>query len=143
MKNVPPPARLLGLAGLLPTLAAVALAVTGRPDFTALAQQVGAIYGAVILSFVGGAWWGLAARSGDAALGGWLVVSVLPSLLAALVIYLLTPAAIAALGLAFLCALAIDHRLVADGVAPTWWFALRLPLSGGMGVLHLVLAALL
>ena len=60
---VPPVARWLGYAGLLPqALAFVAVAageVGGR--FTALALSYA--YAALILSFLGGMWWGLAAQA--------------------------------------------------------------------------------
>lgn len=142
MSTVPPVAIYLGAAGLLPTISALALVVSGRADLAALGFQVGTIYGALILSFIGGTWWGLAARGGTDALGGWLSVSVLPSLFAAVVLYLLDPVAVAALGAAFLVTPLVDRRLQAAGLAPHWWPRLRMPLSFAMGGLHLGLAAL-
>jgi hypothetical protein len=58
---------------------------------------------------------------------------------------LLVPPATGLLVLAaiFASLLPTDRRLVADGVAPSWWMALRRPLSWGMAVLHLVGAAIL
>lgn len=80
-------ARLLGYAGLLPQVAAVLLIVTGVPqgcrDLAAIRCTFGYVsamaYGLLILSFLGGMWWGFAMRR--EADQGWLAATaVLPSL---------------------------------------------------------------
>jgi hypothetical protein len=144
MSDRPPvSAAVLGAAGLLPTLAALAVSAFGPEAAAAMAWRGGAAYGATILAFVGGAWWGLAAARAPAdRLGGWLAVSVLPSLHAALVLAVLSPLAVAALGVGFMALIPVDRRLADGGLAPAWWMTLRLPLSLAMGVLHLALAAL-
>ncbi len=140
---VPSAARSLGAAGLLPTLAALAAVAFGGPALAAAGFAIAAIYGAAILSFLGGAWWGIAAaRAPEHRLGALLAVAVLPSLLAAGALWALSPLAVAVLGLAFLGAPAVDRLLLAEGFAPPWWLSLRLPLSAAMGVLHLAVAAL-
>lgn len=72
--------RLLGLGGLLPFLITTAgLWMRGDERFL----QVGVLYGAVILSFMGGVQWGfaLAARDGEGG-PGRLLWSVMPPLIA-------------------------------------------------------------
>jgi hypothetical protein len=82
-------------------------------DAAAFALFAGPAYGALIASFIGGAWWGLAAnRAEGAALTCWLVASVLP-MLAAWVALLLPPQA----GL----------LLLAGAGGGAWWWINREP----------------
>lgn len=134
----------LGLSGLLPQLLCAAL-IFGHVDawrFTAEAMAY--FYAAVILSFLGGLWWGLAARADR--VPGWLwVAAVIPSLIA---FFSAWPWAVGepwpgpsmtVLGLGLIGALAVDWRLVRDGLAPGWWLRLRVPLSLGLGGLTLAI----
>ena len=142
LAGIPRMALWLGPLGLLPFLAgalAAWLLPAERLPGTILAL---AAYGAVILSFLGGVHWGLAAPAGRAPQLGF---SVLPSLVAW--VALLTanlPALDAAL---WLLAAAFAIMLVCDLVAagreltPEWYPRLRLPLSLG-AVLCLAAAAL-
>lgn len=139
--TVPGPARLLGGAGLLPTVACFAAMLAAPPAVAGPSGAVAVAYGAAILSFLGGAWWGLASRGPIRDLTPWLAVSVLPSLLAAGLLLAPVPAAAALLGAAFLASPLVDRRLDRAGLAPDWWLRLRLPLSVGMGVLHLAISA--
>lgn len=79
--TMPLPARLLGFAGLVP-FAFGALAVCFQPDIRAEAAVALIVYGAVVLSFLGGIRWGFAIMEGGEA--GWDAygLSVLPSLMA-------------------------------------------------------------
>ncbi len=88
------------------------------------------------------AWWGLAARA-EAVAPRLLALSVLPSLTAWPAVLMPPATGLLLLALVFAALLPTDRRLVADGVAPGWWMALRLPLSWGMAALHLAGAALL
>jgi hypothetical protein len=137
---LPPAARLLGLAGLLPSIAMVAVLLL-RPEHAAWAAAAGLAYGATIASFVGGAWWGLAARA-EKVEPRLLVLSVLPSLTAWPALLVPPATGLLVLALVFAALLPTDRRLVADGVAPGWWMALRVPLSLGMAALHLAAAVL-
>lgn len=138
-------ARVLGAAGLLPQLAALTTLMVGNPadPFSALALAYA--YAALILSFLGGMWWGLAAQ----ALGtvpGWIwVAAVTPSLVA---LASALPWAVGAtwpgpslamLGVALLAALVVDFKLAALDLCPRWWLGLRVPLSVGLGVMTLAL----
>ena len=139
--------RLLGLAGLLPQLAAV-LVLFGRDPathFTALALAYA--YAALILSFLGGLWWGLGARAEHPPAWLW-IAAIAPSLVA---LASAVPWAVGepwpgpsliVLGAALLAALVIDREVARRDLAPPWWLALRVPLSVGLGVLTLVAGAM-
>lgn len=133
--------RMLGYAGLLPQIAVVAVLLSGSQWWRFAALSIGYAYAALILSFLGGMWWGLAARGPDRALPWIWLAAVAPSLLA-LATFLpwafgatWPGPSLAVLGLALLASLLVDRRLVADDLAPAWWMALRLPLSIGLGLL--------
>lgn len=135
---------LLGAAGLAPALIAVVATLWGPVEWRSAAAHAMAAYAAVILSFLGGAWWGLGS-SGEASmrppLAAVLMVSVLPSLAAwgALLVELV--AGLTLLGLLFLVVLPGDAWLTRTRMAPGWWTRLRVPLSLGMSALSLVTAA--
>lgn len=147
MPTMPPAARFLGFAGLLPQLACLAAAWLGPPEWRWSALAIGWGYAALILSFLGGLWWGLAAGSPDEARRApqWLwVAAVTPSLLA-LGTYLpwvfgaqWPGPSLFVLGIAIVASVLVDLRLVT--VRPTWWMSLRLPLSFGLGTTTILLA---
>ena len=140
-RPIPPAARWLGYAGLLPQVAVVATLCTGNvaSRFTALAT--GFAYAALILSFLGGTWWGLAAQAGPRAHKWIWTVSVAPSLIALLAAVPWTTGdrwpgpSLLLLGLSLIGALLVDYRLYRLEIAPGWWLRLRIPLSGGLGLL--------
>lgn len=138
-------ARLLGYAGLLPQVAVLALIVFGRPAVAYdLPFMAAFAYPSLILSFLGGIWWGFAMRrdQGQARLAALAVVpSLIP--LALIPIAIRSSAwALAALGGAILLTLFVDRHLTATGEAPEGWISLRAPLSLGLGGLT-ILAGLL
>lgn len=128
---VPRPAFWLGLAGLIP-FAGLAMLLWLVPAWRDWASPMLTGYGVVILSFMGGCRWGLAAAGmGDGASLKPLAISVVPALYAWLVALL--PHADAQVLLAFgvLALLTADLMLARSGGAPAWWPALRWPLSLG------------
>jgi Protein of unknown function (DUF3429) len=141
--TLPPPARTLGLMGLLPQLAAVfEVATDGEWRWVALALGFG--YAALIFSFIGGLWWGLALASERKA--GWMFgAGVLPSLIALAAFAPWTlgmewpgPSLIligACLGISPL----VDHAIARDIMLADGWLRLRWLLSGGLGVLTIAL----
>jgi hypothetical protein len=140
--SVPAMVRWLGIAGLLPSLVAVALLLLPvAREVQQLAAQAGAVYAAIILSFLGGTWWGLAARASDVPAGTW-VLAVLPSLAAWALLMALAPARIVAIGVLLLVCLMVDRLLVAQGIAPAWWMRLRIPLSLALGASTILLGFL-
>src|SRR5208282_5305713 len=79
-RAMPLPARVLGVAGLIP-FALGALAVNFAPEIKAEAAATLLLYGSVILSFLGGIRWGFAVLEEEKA--GWAYgLSVVPSLAA-------------------------------------------------------------
>lgn len=144
---------MLGYAGLLPNLVALgwALALRGNPGGApvvyALAMSA-QVYAALILSFLGGMWWGVAAlRVAPGRLWPWLAMAVAPSLWAAAAFLSAwiapPPLGIAlVLGAGLVLALFGDARLVRAAMVPAWWMRLRAPLSIGLAV-ETVAAALL
>ena len=149
---IPPMSALvLGYAGLLPPLAGIVARslelATGHPPTRASALLLvgGLIYGGLILSFLGGTWWGAAcARRQGPALRRWLVVSVMPSLVAllCLVAGIANARGGALLALALATTPLVDRTLAIEGLVPRWWMALRLPLSFGLALEMLALAML-
>jgi hypothetical protein len=137
---VPRAALWLGLYGLLPSIGVLGVMLV-LPEWRGFAAWVGVAYGAVIASFVGGAWWGLAcARAPAESLARHLLFAIVPSLVAWPAVLVPPATGYLALALLFLVLLPMDRRLQGDGSAPPWWLRLRRPLSLGMAGLHAVAA---
>ena len=142
MQPVPTLPRWLGLAGLLPQFTCVAVLYAGPAEWREAALAIAFAYAALILSFLGGMWWGIAAAAPAAQRRrtlGWLwIAAVLPSLvaLACFLPWALDWAwpepSLVMLGGALLVSLGVDAKLGA--LAPRWWMALRVPLSTGLGL---------
>lgn len=132
---IPRPALILGWLGVLP-FAALALfaAVDGVVPRAAAADAL-MLYAAIILSFMGGAQWGLAMTGVDrkaAGMGVRLAISVLPALAAFGLSFLPGPLALLGFAGMFIALLAYDIAAARAGIAPSWYPALRLQLSGAV-----------
>lgn len=136
---LPPAARVLGWLGLLPPAAALAAAHLAPPPEAAFAIRLGALYAGLILSFLGGAWWGLATQGPPDMAWRLYGVAVLPSLAALALLANPGAPAIMLLGGLILASVLVDIGLDGRGLAPAGWLALRLPLSVGLGSLTLLL----
>jgi hypothetical protein len=140
---IPRPTLLLGWAGVIP-FALLTITIMLGVEVSSLDPR-GALraYGAVILSFLGGAQWGvLLPRNQEEVSLSWRYgVSVLPALLS--FSCLLAPHALGLVGLVagFLGLLAYDLSTVHRSLAPGWYGKLRLQLTGAVVVL-LTIAAL-
>lgn len=142
MQPVPALPRWLGVAGLLPQFTCVAVLYAGPAEWREAALAIAFAYAALILSFLGGMWWGIAAAAPAAqrrkALGWLWIAAVLPSLvaLACFLPWALDWAwpepSLVMLGGALLVTLGVDAKLGA--LAPRWWMTLRVPLSTGLGL---------
>jgi hypothetical protein len=128
--RIPPAALALGLGGVLPFLAGALAVAWGWPS-PALPPPSVALqaYGAVILSFLGGARWGLALHLADsrqrAATLAW---SVLPSLAAWAALLQPPSTGLPVLAALFLVAGLADLNITALG-APPWYRRLRVLLT--------------
>lgn len=144
MLRLPLAVAALGWAGLLPALAATIAVIAGPVEWREVAAAAGASYAALILSFLGGSWWGLAAASRAAPpREAALAVAVLPSLAGWMALMLDRGAGLMLLGLLFVAVLPGDSWLARAGLAPAWWLRLRVPLSLGMASAALVMGGAL
>ncbi|WAC59732.1 DUF3429 domain-containing protein [Brevundimonas sp. SL130] len=140
---LPPLARILGFAGLLPQAAAVAVLIFGGPDVRFAALSLAYAYAALIFSFLGGVWWGLAATARAQAPRWVWIAAVAPSLLALATVWPWASGqtwpgpSLIVLGVCLAASLTVDLRLKAAGLTPQGWLALRAPLSLGLGALTL------
>ena len=145
--NISPPsdAQTLGFAGLLPQLAFLLTATFAGPQYHFAALALGYAYAALVFSFIGGMWWGVAAATPTAPRWLWLA-AIAPSLIALISFVPWTigekwpgPSLIL-LTMGIAGSLLVDRRAMQAELAPPWWMTLRWPLSGGLGLLTLALA---
>jgi hypothetical protein len=131
--TVPKPASTLGLAGLTPFLALSLLVLATSGETGAWALRALVLYGAVILSFLGGCRWGFAAAGmGAGPTLPLLGLSVAPALAAwAAVLFLPMSLAAGVLAVCFGAVYLSDVALTKQGGAPAWWPRLRLPPTVG------------
>ncbi|WP_068118144.1 DUF3429 domain-containing protein [Tropicimonas marinistellae] len=137
MKAIPRTALLLGLAGLIPFLWGVVtrfspamhdltLALAG-PRF--VAPYILLYYGTIILAFMSGVLWGFAARADTHAASLGYALSVVPALWAFLFTGTGPVSTALYLIVGFVGVLGIDWLFWSNGLTPSWWMALRIPLT--------------
>ena len=127
---------LLGFGGLLPPLGLILVGQLGGPASHGI-EFWGVIYGGLILTFLGGAWWAFASRFPPRNLPvGILILSVLPSLITfAIMVMLFSFAALSPMiagliigGLILMSPL-VDAWIARRRHTPRWWMTMRVPLS--------------
>lgn len=137
LSDVPRSAVWLGFAGLLPFLWGLGT-IWLAPLHALTMESVGArfvgpyvllAYGTIILAFMSGVLWGFAARAEGALQATGFTLSVIPALWAFFFVGGGTNAAAANLIAGFLGVLAIDALFWRNGLTPSWWMALRIPLT--------------
>lgn len=135
--RIPSAPALLGYAGVLPFAALALTFVLGGSALGDLALRAFLVYGAVILSFLGGIRWGAAVRS-ERPRNGEYVLAVLPSLWAWACLLGESPW-VAAWGLMAGFALMgfVDWLKPAPGTAP-WLVTLRLRLTVAVVLCHAI-----
>jgi hypothetical protein len=141
--KLPRVAFLLGLSGLLPQI--LAAAITLHPPHTAFGQFAAFLYAALIFSFLGGLWWGVAAVNVTAP--RWLYgIAVMPTLIAfgAGLLWIIRTGSptqsLTIVGAGLLLAPLVDWHLDRRRLVPKGWFAMRIILSAGLGALTLLVA---
>ena len=140
--RLPPVAWVLGIAGLIPQVLALLAAWNG---YSYVSVAFGFVYAALIFSFLGGLWWGVAVARPDAP--QWLyAVAVLPSLIAfasyfpRMLFHTGQAPSLVVLGLGLIASLVIDRTLARGGYMSADMLRLRVILSLGLGLLTLALA---
>ena len=134
---VPPAARVLGYAGVLPFAALTLVQIFGDEAVAAFALRGFLAYSAVILSFLGGIRWGVATRF-ERLQASDLVISVLPSLWAfACLLWPDSDIAVWGLLLGFMLLGLADWFLPAPGGA-AWMLDLRIRLTSAVVVCHVL-----
>jgi hypothetical protein len=129
LAEVPRPALLLGFAGLLPFFACAAGAWVLDHAAVIIAVNLELAYGAIVLGFLGAVHWGLALA--EAAADNWrrLVPAVLPALIGWIALMIPSPLGLVLLALGFVAMYFADRAAVTANRAPTWYAALRKPLT--------------
>ena len=132
-------ARVLGFGGLIPFFVCAAIMYSGNPGASVVALFAHAVYGAVILSFVGAVHWGLAMHEDRSHY--WYVWSVAPAIMGWLAIVLLDiKISLLALAIAFSLAWSVDRQASLRGLIPTWYMQMRNILTVGAALSLLVTA---
>ena len=120
-------ARWLGFAGVFPFAITAVNLHSGWPLFDGFALQVFIVYSAVILSFLGGVRWGLAARIEESPASEY-VIAIAPSLIAVAAVLLPRPGwQVLALAAGFAATGLLDYLRPAG--MPTWLHSLRWQLT--------------
>ncbi|WP_051074938.1 DUF3429 domain-containing protein [Thioalkalivibrio sp. ALJ16] len=132
--DAPAPAlQVLGYGGLIPFVFFGAAAWMAQPEWQAFALEALALYGAVILSFLGAIHWGIYLadrqhRVGPLQAPVWAVV---PSILAWLAVLQPLPEALMTLAALFLGVLWVDRMSLRQRALPPGYLGLRLVLTAG------------
>ena len=136
LSTIPPMALTLGLAGLLPFLAGglgVWLPFLGDWRFGLPVLVSG--YAALIAAFLGGVRWGAAMQSPNAGfLSRYLLLAILPSLLALATLVLPQRHALLLLLSMFIAQGVVDMLAVRRGHLVNWYAPLRLILTSGVSL---------
>jgi hypothetical protein len=136
-RSISTTARMLGFAGLLPQLIALLMIATGVDP--ALGALLAFGYALLIVSFLGGVWWGLSMQHGHGQ-PRTAAIAVMPTLIGfalmiARILGLRGDVALVMLGVVVMLTLVVDRILVAEAQAPPGWMGLRIPLSLGLGAM--------
>lgn len=135
MSRPPLSALLLGFAGLIPPALLAWVARNDTGAFGPVAGGFALVYAALILSFLGGNWWAWACREEQPRVL-LLLIAVVPSLLAWAALGMFgTRDAGLVISVALAVSPVVDWMLQRRRLAPSWWLALRVPLSIGLAVL--------
>ncbi len=137
--TTPLPALVLGIAGLIP-FSAGAAAVCFSPEIKAEAAVALLLYGAVILSFLGGIRWGFAVLEGENSGWGAYGASITPSLIAWLAALNTGPAGLLILAIALALWFFAERAIPPLLQIPGWYIPLRAALTA-FAVFMLVAAA--
>lgn len=119
----------LSYAGLIPFIALTLAIWFAPPVYIPELNLALNGYSAVILSFLGAIHWGLAMRANAPISPGLLVFSVLPALLAWLLLLIPMDLALLLFAAGFVLVYLVDYQAVRLNLAPVWYPGLRKPLT--------------
>ena len=123
-------AKLIGFGGLIPFLGCAALMYAGNAGISIIALFASAVYGAVILSFVGAVHWGLTMREDRSPY--WYVWSITPAIIGwSAIVFLEIKISLLALTIAFPLAWSVDRQASSHGLIPLWYLRMRHILTAG------------
>lgn len=144
---ISPLTRRLGWAGLAPQLLFVGMIASRDPSWYFAGLALAACYGALILSFLGGIWWGLSLNCLH--VPRWTpIAAVLPSLVALgsflpwLFGFPWPRPSLVIIAFCLVLSPLVDRGLLFLEIGSAEWIALRLQLSAGLGLLTLAAALL-
>jgi len=132
----------LGVLGLIPFVA-LAVLIAAAPTETPLLSRALLYYGATILAFLGGVYWGLALRADESVYPAFLALAVVPQLIGFGALLLPTPWAHVLLAAALVGVLVIDVAYWRTSLMPRWLLSLRVMLSLVAAISMFVAAAAL
>ena len=123
-------AKLIGFGGLIPFVGCAILMYAGNTEASIIALFASAVYGSVILSFVGAVHWGLTMQEDRSPY--WYVWSIIPAILGWLAIVLFDiKICLLALAIAFTLAWSVDRQAALRGLIPAWYMQMRHILTAG------------
>ena len=126
-------AKFIGFGGLIPFIGCAALMYIGNPGASIIALFTSAVYGAVILSFVGAVHWGLTMREDRSPY--WYIWSITPAIMGWLaIVFLDIKISLLALTFAFALAWSVDRQAGLHGLIPLWYLQMRHILTAGATV---------
>lgn len=137
VRDLQPLSARLGYLGLIPFVSLAAAAVFAPVSLRGFASEALLAYGATILSFLGGIYWGLAIASPavpSVRLLLFLGIGVTPQLLGWAALLLPGQAGFFLTAMGLLALLIADRAAVKYGMAPRWFLNLRWPLSTAAAV---------
>lgn len=140
VSSMPIAASALGFGGLIPFVAG-AFAVCFLPELKAPAAAALLVYGAVILSFLGGIRWGFAVIEGDGASWGAYGLSVVPSLVGWIAVLVAGPVGLLLLAIALTLWFFAERTSPPTIPLPGWYPRLRGILTA-IAALSLISAAI-
>lgn len=131
-RDIPPAALVIGWLGVVPFAVLATGIIAGEPTHAAWFMDTLHAYAMIILSFMGGAQWGLTVlRTNETDLQKTLSfsASVVPALIAFATVPLQPTVALSILIAGFLALLIYDLWSIKRGHSPRWYGALRLQLT--------------
>ncbi len=118
----------LGFLGLIPFIV-MALLIAVAPTDAPLLSRALLYYGATILAFLGGVYWGLSLPADESVHPIFLALAVVPQLIGFGALLSPAPLAHATLGAALVSVLVIDVAYWRKSLVPRWFLPLRVTLS--------------